>query len=54
MNTLDVIALAIGRHIWECESDAQNINCGMDCAREVQKALDEFLELDSAEQGQNQ
>ena len=39
MSDLEIIALAIGRHFWDCESDQGNINCGMDCAKEVADAI---------------
>ena len=36
---LDLIAAAIGRHFWQCETENEAIRCGMDCAKEVMDAL---------------
>jgi len=41
---LHVIATAIGHHFWKCETDGEARTWGMDCAREVVKAIAESEE----------
>ena len=38
---LDKIAVTIGHHFWNCENDKEAQNCGMDCAKEVIKIINE-------------
>lgn len=41
MDELEKIALAIGHHFWDCDEDSEAIFMGMDCAKEVEKMLEE-------------
>ena len=38
---LQMIAVAIGHHFWNCKTDQEAMRAGMDCAIKVEKALEE-------------
>jgi len=41
MSELEIIAKIIGYHFWQCKNDKEAIELGMDCAKEIIKALKE-------------